>query len=115
MRMMLKAVIDTAAGNAVVADGSIGRLVGGLVDQLQPEAVYFAGEDGQRACFMVFDMQDAADLPSICEPLFMAGNARVTVTPCMNLEDMQKGVAKATAAAGALAGNGAGQMPAGVG
>jgi hypothetical protein len=63
--MMLKAVVDTAAGNTIIADGSIGKVIGGLVDQLHPEATYFAGEDGQRACFMVFDMTDAATLPSI--------------------------------------------------
>ncbi len=103
MRMMLKAVVDTAAGNTVIADGSIGQVIGGLVDRLQPEAAYFAGEDGQRACFMVFDMNDAADLPSICEPLFQAMNARITVTPCMNMEDMQKGLAGLQGAAGAPA------------
>ncbi len=94
MRMMLKAVVDTAAGNAMIADGLIGQVIGGLVDRLQPEATYFAGEDGQRACFIVFDMTDAADLPSICEPLFQAANARVTVTPCMNLDDLQRGLSQ---------------------
>ena len=44
--MMLKAVVDTAAGNAVIADGSISQVIGRLVDQLHPEATYFAGEDG---------------------------------------------------------------------
>ena len=115
MRMMLKAVMDTAAGNTVIADGSISQVVGRLIDQLHPEAAYFAGEDGQRACFMVFDMQDAADLPAISEPLFMAANARVTVSPCMNLEDLQKGLAKLNAAAGAPAGDEASRMSAGVG
>jgi hypothetical protein len=81
MRMMLKAVVDTAAGNAVIADGSISQVIGRLVEELHPEATYFAAEDGQRACFMVFDMTDAATLPSISEPLFQATNARVTVTP----------------------------------
>ena len=115
MRMMLKAVVDTAAGNAVVADGRIGQVIGGLVDRLHPEAAYFAGEDGQRACYLVFDMQDAADLPSICEPQFQAGNARITVTPCMDLEDMQQGLSRLTAAAGAPATGEASGTPAGVG
>jgi hypothetical protein len=115
MRMMMKAVVDTAAGNAVIADGSIGQVIGGLIDRLHPEAAYFAGEDGQRACFIVFDMTDAADLPSICEPLFQAANARVTVTPCMNLEDMQQGLSRLTGAAGAPAADDAPRMPAGVG
>ena len=115
MRMMLKAVVDTPAGNAVIADGSISQVIGGLVERLHPEATYFAGEDGQRACFMVFDMQDAADLPSVSEPLFMAANARVTVTPCMNLEDLQKGLAKLDVAARTPAGDGASRTSAGVG
>jgi hypothetical protein len=115
MRMMLKAVVDTAAGNAVIADGSIGQVIGGLVDRLKPEAAYFAGEDGQRACFMVFDMDDAADLPSICEPLFNAMNARVTVTPCMNLDDLQKGLSRLNAARGAPAGDGTSRPSAAVG
>ena len=115
MRMMLKAVVDTAAGNAVIADGSIGQVIGGLVDRLHPEAAYFAGEDGQRACFIVFDMTDAADLPAICEPLFSAANARVTVVPCMDLEDMQKGLARLQGAAGAPAADDASRTSAGVG
>ncbi len=115
MRMMLKAVVDTAAGNAIVADGSIGQVIGGLVDRLKPEATYFAGEDGQRACFMVFDMTDAADLPSICEPLFQAGNARITVVPCMNMEDMQKGLSRLTGAVSAPAMEDTSRTSAGVG
>ena len=107
MRMMLKAVMDTAAGNTVIADGSIGQVIGRLVDQLHPEAAYFAPEDGQRCCFMVFDMADAADLPSISEPLFQAANARVTISPCMDLEDLQKGLARLQEAAGAAVGDGA--------
>jgi hypothetical protein len=113
--MMLKAVVDTAAGNAVIADGSIAQVIGGLVEELHPEATYFAPEDGQRACFMVFDMTDAATLPSISEPLFQAANARVTVTPCMNLEDLQKGLASLQGAAGAPAAGDDSRTSAGVG
>jgi hypothetical protein len=115
MRMMLKAVVDTAAGNAVIADGSISQVIGRLVEELHPEATYFAAEDGQRACFMVFDMTDAAMLPSISEPLFQATNARVTVTPCMNLEDLQKGLASLQGTAGAPAAEDDSRTSAGVG
>ncbi len=114
MRMMLKAVVDTAAGNAVIADGSISQVIGRLVEELHPEATYFAAEDGQRACFMVFDMTDAATLPSISEPLFQATNARVTVTPCMNLEDLQKGLAQLQGAAGSRVGDGEASAPVGM-
>ena len=105
--MMLKAVVDTAAGNAAMADGSVAQIIGRMVEQLHPEATYFASEDGQRACFMVFDMTDAAALPVISEPLFTAGNARVTITPCMNLEDLQQGLSRVQGAVGDRAGVGA--------
>ena len=104
MRMMLKAVVDTPSGNASIRDGSIGPVIDRLVEQLHPEATYFAGEDGQRACFIVFDMTDAAQLPAVCEPLFQSANARVTVSPCMDLADMRRGLAQVM---GTTAGNGA--------
>jgi hypothetical protein len=100
MRMMLKAVMDTATGNAAIADGSLGQSVGRLVEMLHPEASYFFSEDGQRSCFMVFDMTDSADIPPIAEPLFMEMGAKVTFAPCMNVEDMQKGLARVQATAG---------------
>jgi hypothetical protein len=107
MRMMLRAVIDTPSGNAVIRDGSIAGVIERMVQQLHPEATYFAEDDGQRSCFVVFDMTDAAQLPAISEPLFQIGNARVTVTPCMDLADLQRGLAQVEGATGAPAGNGA--------
>jgi hypothetical protein len=53
------------------------------------------GEDGQRALFAAFDLADPSQIPVVCEPLFAQAKAKITLTPCMNLEDMQKGVAEA--------------------
>ncbi len=39
-------------------------------------------------------MTDPSQIPSIAEPLFLGANANVTLTPCMNLEDLQKGLAQ---------------------
>jgi hypothetical protein len=50
-------------------------------------------EDGQRACFMLFDMADSSQIPVISEPRFQSGRARITMVPWMNLEDLQKGLA----------------------
>ena len=95
MRMMLKAVVDTEAGTEAIRNGSIAKVIGQMMEQLKPEAAYFtASEDGQRACIVVFDMADPSQLPPISEPLFQIGKARVTMAPCMNLEDLQKGLAE---------------------
>ena len=104
MRMLMKAVIDTPAGNAVIADGSIAQAIERMMEDLHPEAAYFAGEDGQRACFVVFDMADPAQLPVVSEPLFQLANARVTVTPCMTLDDLRQGLSRLAGASGVGAG-----------
>jgi hypothetical protein len=105
MRMMLRAVIDTPSGNAAIRDGSIAQVIGRMVEQLRPEATYFAPEDGRRACFMVFDMTDPAQLPVISEPLFQAMGARVTISPCMDLADLQRGLSQLDGTAAAPAGD----------
>jgi hypothetical protein len=94
MRMMLHAVIDTEAGNEAIRNGSIAKMVEQMVQQLHPEAVYFPAGSGQRSCIAVFDMADPSQIPAIAEPLFLGGKAKVTLTPCMNLDDLQKGLAQ---------------------
>ena len=92
---MLKAVMDTEKGNEAIRNGSLGEIIEGVVERIQPEAAYCAGEDGQGACFMVFDMTDSSQLPAISEPLFQSGGARITIAPCMNLDYLQKGLTRA--------------------
>ncbi len=95
MRMMLRAVVDTEAGNEALRNGSMLEVIEQMMQQLNPEAAYFVGsEDGQRSCVVVFDMADPSQLPAISEPLFQIGRARVTLSPCMNLDDVQKGLSQ---------------------
>ncbi len=94
MRMMLKAVFDTEAANETAGPG-LYETIKEMVAQLNPEAAYFAPDDGQRSCLFVFDMADTSQMPAIAEPLFLRARARVTLTPCMNLEDLEKGFVQA--------------------
>ncbi|MGY1743895.1 hypothetical protein [Blastococcus sp. SYSU D00695] len=91
MRMMLKAVVDTESGNRALAEGSMEKTIRETVERLHPEAVYFVGDEGCRSLWAVIDMTDAAQLPVVSEPLFQMG-ARVTISPCMNLEDLERGL-----------------------
>ena len=92
MRMMLKAIMDTEAGNEAIRNGSMSQVVDHLVKGLSAEAAYFFPEDGHRTALVVFDLADPSQIPALTEPLFSSGRARVTLTPCMNLDDLQKGL-----------------------
>ncbi len=94
MRMMLRAVIDTEAGNEAIRNGSVAQMLEQMVKQLNPEAVYFHDEAGQRAFTVVFDMADPSQMPLISEPLYMGAKARVSIIPCMNLDDVQRGLSQ---------------------
>lgn len=92
MRMMMKVQMDTEAASTAIADGSIPQLMQDTLGRLQPEAAYFGPENGVRTAFIVFDMQDPSQLPTISEPLFSRLKANIQVFPVMDREDLQKGL-----------------------
>jgi hypothetical protein len=63
-----------------------------MMQKLQPEAAYFALEDGARCGFVFFEMTDQALMPAIGEPLFNELGAEITLTPAMNAEDLARGL-----------------------
>ena len=95
MRMLLKAVLDTKAANEAFRSGAAAEALDRIQEALQPEVLYGFVEDGQRAFFAVFDLADASEIPVISEPLFQRANVKITLTPCMTLEDAKKGIEEA--------------------
>lgn len=98
MRMMLRMLIPVEGGNAAFKSGSLQTAMQTLMEKLKPEASYFFPDEGQRSALFVFDMKDSAEIPPLVEPLFTGLNARVTLTPVMNAEDLQKGLGAASKA-----------------
>ncbi len=89
---MLKVTMEVTAGNKAISEGSLPEILNTVTEKFKPEAIYFYAHDGNRAFLMVFDMKDASEIPSICEPFFTKFNAKVELIPVMNLEDLQKGL-----------------------
>jgi len=94
MRMMMRAKIPVEAGNAGISEGSLQAALQGVMEIMQPEAVYIGPADGERRVLIFFDLKDASDIPAITEPFFQKMNASVELMPVMNLDDLQAGIAK---------------------
>jgi hypothetical protein len=89
MRMLLRVAIPVETGNAAAKAGTLGSTIEGILAGLKPEAVYFFLDDvGQRTASVIFDMKDAADMPAIAEPWFLAFNAKVSLRPVMTPQDL---------------------------
>ena len=91
MRMMMQIWIPVEAGNNAARTGAFGASFQKILEQLKPEAAYFTtGASGERGGFIVFDLKDTSQIPAVAEPFFLAFNARVTLSPVMNAQDLAK-------------------------
>jgi hypothetical protein len=90
MRCLLKVSIPVETGNAAIGDGTLPRTIESIVNELKPEAAYFAEENGKRTGFIFIDLKDSSQIPAVAEPWFLAFNAEVEFHPAMNLEDLKK-------------------------
>ena len=95
MRMLLKMQMDVEAGNRAIKDGSFGRMLERVMQQIKPEAAYFTAIDGRRTGLIFFDLQEPSDIPAIAEPFFMTVGASIEFLPVMTPEDVQKGLEEA--------------------
>jgi hypothetical protein len=94
MRTLLRVSIPVEKGNEAIGSGMLGSTLQALSEALAPEASYFfADEHGRRSAMFVFDMHDSSRIPSMVEPLFMNLDAAVQMTPVMNAEELQRGLA----------------------
>lgn len=96
MRVLLTVELDTAKANAAITDKTLAETMSSVLEPLKPEAVYFGAQDGMRTGFIVFDLHEPSDIPSVAEPFFQKLGARISVIPVMNLDDVQEGLRKYT-------------------
>ena len=90
MRILLKATFPLEPFNTLVKNGSVGQKIKRILDELKPEAAYFAEFNGKRTAILIINFNDASQIPSIAEPFFLTFNADVEFHPCMTPDDLAK-------------------------
>ena len=94
MRVMATISMPVEAGSRSIKDGTIAKVVQEAADRWKPEAMYFGSLHGQRTMFMVMDMTDPSQMVPFSEPIFMGLEASIELTPVMNADDLQRGMAQ---------------------
>lgn len=88
MRMLLIAKNPLARFNEGVRNGSAGKVLTRIVEELKPEAVYFTEMEGKRTAVMVIDVKDASEIPKYAEPFFLNFESEVEFHPVMSPQDL---------------------------
>jgi hypothetical protein len=92
MRMLMKVQMDTEAASEAIRNGAMKTVLQSTMEQLKPEAAYFTTEGGLRTAFIVFDLREPSQMPTIAEPLFGPLKAKIHMSPVMDIDDVQAGI-----------------------
>lgn len=88
MRCLVHFTFPLEKFNQLVAAGTAGEKIGEILDAIGPEAVYFTADGGKRGGYLVVDIDNASQIPSIAEPFFLTFDAAVSLQPCMSPDDL---------------------------
>ena len=85
MRMLLTVELPHEPFNTAVREGTVGPTLNRILEDLQPEAVYFTEQDGTRGAVLIVNVDKPSDIPALAEPWFLSFNAdcrfRIAMTP----------------------------------
>ncbi len=94
MRVLVRAMIPTVAGNKAVIDPNFLNKIEDYIKKFNCEASYFTEVNGNRTFIFVLDLPSPDMIPAIAEPLFQGFDANVGVHPAMNLQDLKSAISK---------------------
>lgn len=90
MRVILNFELPIEPFNSMLRDGKAGPAIQAIMEELKPEAAYFYAPSGCRGGMMVVNIDNASQIPSIAEPLFLKFNAKIDTQVVMVPEDLAK-------------------------
>jgi hypothetical protein len=90
MRMLLTVEFPLEPFNSLVRKGSVGTVIGNILEAIKPESAYFTDQDGKRGGIFVVNVNSPSDVPAFAEPFFLNFNASCKLGIAMTPEDLQK-------------------------
>jgi hypothetical protein len=90
MKMLVHAKFPHEPFNTAVRNGTVGKTLTQILEEMKPEAVYFTNYDGKRGVIMIVDVADPSRVPVLAEPLFLCFNADVEFHVVMSPDDLRK-------------------------
>ena len=90
MRMLLNVTIPHEPFNTHVREKKAGEIIGRILRELKPEAVYFTEEHGTRGAVLVIDVAEPSRVPSFAESVFLNFNADCRFRIVMSPEDLKR-------------------------
>ena|SRR2546426_9974321 len=88
MRMLLTVTMPHEPFNTLVREKKAGAIIGRILEELTPEAVYFTEENGTRGAVLVIDVAEPSRIPSFAEPFFLTFNADCRFRLVMSPEEL---------------------------
>ena len=97
MKMLVHAKIPHEPFNTAVRNGTVGKTLAQILEEMKPEAVYFTNYDGKRGVIMIVDVADPSRVPALAEPWFLCFNADVEFHIVMSPDELGRAGLEAVA------------------
>jgi hypothetical protein len=89
MKMLLSVEFPPEPFNALVRNGTVGDVIGGILEAIKPEVAYFTEQDGKRGGIFVVDLEKPSDVAVLAEPFFLKFQADCKFRVLMSPQDLQ--------------------------
>ena len=89
MKMLLRVVMPHEPFNSLVKKGTVGKILGKMLEELKPEAAYFSLEDGKRSATIVININKPGDYVKYAEPFFLQFNADIKYDILMTPDELK--------------------------
>lgn len=90
MKMLVNIILPIEPFNSLVRSGKAGEILNRVIEDIQPESIYFSEQEGCRGALMVVEVNDASQIPAIAEPWFLNFEASCEFRIAMTPEDLMK-------------------------